>query len=163
MLVLGIEDPMKFQKGNTLSKSKIKDDEKHLAYAQLCDHVRGGYALESWRFRHSDYPQSKLSWKTMLAWVSANPLEYDIRDYELAKIDGFWFWEKAIVNHALAIKKGDTAGLQIIMRNRFGWDKESTINMSVEADFQKKVAEIRSIPIPQPSIPGAVTLQQRVA
>jgi hypothetical protein len=102
---------------------KIKDPElRQLAYKSFCEHIAKGRAIDSWYFEH---PEATLSYKTMLKYIKDEE-EFPPEQREIAKAKGYAHWEKVVEDSAIGINKdANTASLQMLMRNKFGWDKNT--------------------------------------
>lgn len=110
------------QKGNK-NGVKLKDpDLRQEAYRQYCEHLAEGYSQESFCF---DHPQLTVTYKTMNRYIEENPLEFPPIQKEKAKLKGYKMWEGVAMDSAKGLNKdANTASLQMIMRNKYGWDKE---------------------------------------
>ena len=60
----------------------------------------------------------------MLTYIKNNPIEFDSVSKQIAHIKGFNVWEDVAEKSAKGKNKANTASLQMVMRNKFGWDKE---------------------------------------
>jgi len=111
-------------KGNK-NRVALKDPEiRQIAYHQYCDHIASGFSKMSWRFRHADYPDYNCTWETMDKYMADNPIEFPPIHFQKAMTDSFQHWEKVIAEGATGENPDvNPACLQMIMRNRFKWDK----------------------------------------
>ena len=71
-------------------------------------------------------------WETMESYIKNNPKEFSPIKVKLAKIKGFQLWEGVAESSANGTNKdASTPSLQMVMRNKYGWDKdESKSNQS---------------------------------
>lgn len=49
---------------------------------------------------------------------------FDFEKLNISKIKGFAYWEDFVEAHGRGENKGVTPALQMIMRNKYGWDKK---------------------------------------
>lgn len=92
------------------------------AYKQYCAHIANGKSKRSWCF---DHPELTLTWETMEKYLE-DEVVFDPKKKKIAESKGFAKWEKVCEESADGTnRKANTASLQMIMRNKFGWDKES--------------------------------------
>ena len=114
---------------------KLKSPEiRQLAYKQYCEHLAKGKTKRSWRFRH---PEHSCTWETMEKYIK-DETEFDPIHKEEALADGLYLWEEVVEESAKGINKdANTASLQMIMRNKFGWDKEDKSANFSPQDLEK--------------------------
>lgn len=92
------------------------------AYKSYCDHQAKGYMRETWCFRKDDF---SITWETMETHIKENPSNFPPIQKKIAFIEGYHVWEKVVDSSASgANAKANTASLQMLMRNKFGWDKK---------------------------------------
>lgn len=107
--------------GVKLKESTVRQD----AYTQYCDHLSKGKSQESFCFEHDLFT---VTYKTMNKYIEDNPLEFPPIKKEIALIKGFNKWEEITEISARGEKidncTPNTASLQMVMRNKFGWDKK---------------------------------------
>jgi len=100
----------------------LKDPEmRQRAYKSFCDHLSEGYSQDCWYFEEGD---NLCCYKTMLSYIENNPTEFPAIQRDIAKTKGKKYYEglcKASANGENT--KANTASLQMIMRNKYGWDK----------------------------------------
>lgn len=120
------------QYGVILKDSSIRQK----AYQSFCDHLALGKAIKSWGYQ--DEEGNRCTWATMLSYIENYPEEFDPIKKELAICEGYRRWEQVAEDSADGKnKRANTASLQMIMRNKFGWDKpeqnkDSTVTLSPE-------------------------------
>ncbi len=104
---------------------KLKDPEvRQLAFEQYCAHLARGKSQESFYFEH---PEFTVSYKTMNRYIEENPEEFPAIKKEIARIKGFAIWEDIVEKSAKGENEAVTPSLQMVMRNKYGWDKVATI------------------------------------
>lgn len=101
----------------------LKDPEiRQKAYKSFCEHLSKGLSYQSW-FYEDDLGNGCVG-KTMLSYIKENPIEFPSVKKEIADSKGFAFWEGILIDSASGKNKdASTASLQMIMRNKYGWDK----------------------------------------
>jgi len=101
--------------------TKIKDpDIRQEAYRQYCEHLAKGKSKRSWCFEH---PELTCTWETFEKYLE-NEIEFDPIKMKVALVRGFNKWEQIAEEGASGDnEKVNTACLQMVMRNKFGWDK----------------------------------------
>lgn len=109
--------------GNTYGLA-LKDPEvRQKAYKSFCEHLSKGLSYQSWFYE--DELGNGCVGKTMLSYIKDNPTEFPSVKKEIAETKGFGFWEGVLMDSATGKNKdASTASLQMIMRNKYGWDKE---------------------------------------
>lgn len=131
-------------KGNQHSKGKknaqkLKTPElKKMAYEQYCAHIAKGKTKKSWYFEH---PDLMMTWQTMEKYILDdsffNPLQK-----EIAWSKGYQLWEQVVEDSARGENKdANTASLQMLMRNKYGWDKENSVQKDTNEPLIKRIAK----------------------
>ena len=100
---------------------KIKDKKmRQRAYKAYCDWIAKGWSSRSFRFQEG---KIKCCGKTMESYIK-DETEFPPIHREFADAAGFHEWEKVVSDSAKGINKdANTASLQMIMRNKYDWDK----------------------------------------
>ena len=116
-------------KGHQINKGKknalkLKTPElKKMAYEQYCAHLASGKAKKSWYFEH---PDMMLTSETMEKYIAEEPNNFPAIQKEMAWCKGYQRWEKVVEDSAEGHNKdANTASLQMLMRNKYLWDKEN--------------------------------------
>lgn len=126
--------------------TKLKDAEvRQEAYRQYCEHLALGKSQKSFCFEH---PQLTVTYKTLNKYIEDNPEEFPPIQMQVAQIRGYKRWEQITEDSAVGINKdANTASLQMVMRNKFNWDKEEkessggcAADKILERMFQKRDA-----------------------
>jgi len=117
------------------------------AFKQYCEHMAAGKSKRSWYF---DHPTINLTYKSIDNYIKDYPEIFDEAALEVAKTKGYGFWEKVVGDSALGKNtKANTATLQMLMRNRFGWDRryenESDESASFSEAFSSLMNQISSL------------------
>lgn len=102
----------------------LKDPEvRQKAYKLFCEHLSKGSSIKSWWYE--DDLGNACTWQTMQSYIKDNPKEFDSIHKEIAESKGFAYWENVVASSAIGTnEKANTASLQMIMRNKYGWDKQ---------------------------------------
>lgn len=131
-------------KGNQFSKG-LKNAEglktpelKQEAYDQYCAHLADGKSKKSWYF---DHPKMKLTYITMEKYILEDASFLDPLHKEIAWCKGYQKWEEIVTGSAIGSNKdANTASLQMVMRNKFGWDKENSVQKESDEPLLQKMA-----------------------
>jgi hypothetical protein len=101
----------------------IKDPEmRKKAYASYCAHLAKGKDKRSWWFEQGGV---QCTYRTIESYVQQYPTMLDAKQIELSMCKGYQEWEAIAEDSAKGKnKKANTASLQMVMRNKFGWDKQ---------------------------------------
>ncbi len=112
-------------KGNNYGLA-IKDPEtRQKAYQSFCDHLAKGKAIKSWWYEDGDVA---CTWATMLSYIK-DEAEFNPIKRLVAESQGYNKWENIAEQSADGNNKNaNTASLQMVMRNKFGWDKEQRVH-----------------------------------
>ena len=106
--------------GNQSAKKSTTLELKQEAYRQYCAHIAAGKSGRSWVFKH---PELTLTARTMEHYMK-NEHDFPPEHLEVAKSEGFAVWEDIVSNSASGKNtKANTASLQMVMRNKYNWDK----------------------------------------
>lgn len=106
--------------GNQHAKKLTTPELKAEAYDQYCAHLARGKSKRSWYFEH---PDLTMTWETMEKYLK-DEAEFDPSKKKIAMSRGFGLWEDVVEQSANGRNtKANTATLQMLMRNKFGWDK----------------------------------------
>lgn len=102
---------------------KLKDpDIRQIAYQKYCEWVGRGKSTKSFCFEHEEF---SCTFRTLDKYIKDNPDEFPPIKMEMAKCKGYTRWEQVVEDSAEGKNKdANTASLQMLMRNKFSWDKE---------------------------------------
>jgi hypothetical protein len=107
--------------GNQHAKKLTTPELRRQAYEQYCAHIASGKSKKSWVFKH---PEISLYWETMEKYIRENPREFDPEHMKIAACQGLARWEQVVEDSAEGKNKdANTASLQMLMRNKFKWDR----------------------------------------
>ncbi len=121
-------------KGNQNSKKLKTHKLKQEAYNSYCAHLAKGKSKKSWYFIH---PELTLTWQTMETYLASSSVDFDPIKKTIAESQGYQEWEEIAEKCAKGQNKAVVPALQMVMRNKFGWDKENTITHSVEPQVRQ--------------------------
>lgn len=124
--------------GNTSGLALKDKDMRQRAYKSFCDHLANGKVIKSWWFEEGD---CSVCWATMLEYIK-DTTEFDPNKRKVAEARGLQKWEEVCEDSANGKNKNaNTASLQMVMRNKFGWDKAEetkTVNVNLKSvDYSK--------------------------
>jgi hypothetical protein len=130
--------------GNKNAQKLMSEPElKQLAYIDYCEWVASGKSKDSWRWRKDD--RLLCTFKTMERYMAESPTEFPAIKMEGAKCDSKAYWESVVADSATGKnKQANTASLQMLMRNKFGWDKHDQSIETNESHVQQIAKDIRS-------------------
>lgn len=142
----GAGAPMGNQNGIALKDAKLRQQ----AYNSYCDHLATGKSKKSWFFSHPEY---SCSWATMDKYIE-DTIEFNPLKKEQAMSKGFGYWESVVEDSAKGKNKhANTATLQMLMRNKYDWDKKSDQIITVTPEQNKQldslVTAIRQAQLPE--------------
>jgi hypothetical protein len=107
---------------NTRGPKKLTAEERQEAYESYCKHIAGGFCKESWCWE--EHKKHRLTNKTMEKWIRISPEEFSPHKKEQAEAQSLKYWERILYSSADGTNPdASTASLQMVMRNKFGWDK----------------------------------------
>lgn len=93
-------------------------------YASYCDHLAAGFSKDNWYYEKTHKGRMfTLCYRTLKSWLLEHGDMFCEEKREIAWAKGYQFWEKLLIDSAKGINKARTASLQMIMRNKYGWDK----------------------------------------
>ena len=96
-------------------------EERWDIFEEFCDHIAQGKDAKSFTYQDGDL---KISGQTVSRWIKIEPDLYK-DPYEFAMAKCFAYWEKIVIECALGRnKRCNIACLRMVMRNKFGWDKD---------------------------------------
>lgn len=106
--------------GNQNAKKLVDHDIKQQAYKQYCEHLAKGKTKKSWFFKH---PELTCTAETFEKYLE-DEIEFDPVHLQVAYCQGYQKWEGVLEDGATGEnEKVNPACLQMIMRNKYGWDK----------------------------------------
>lgn len=100
---------------------KLKDpDVRQEAYEAYCAWLARGKTHKSFTFVKDNLSCTS---ETIKKYIKDNPSEFDPIKEKIAYSKGLELWEEFCEKSAQKKEKHDTASLNMIMRNKYGWDK----------------------------------------
>lgn len=101
---------------------KLKDpDIRQMAYKDYCKHIATGNSKDSWYFEHEQLTCTAQTFDKYLK----DELEFNPIHKQIANAKGYQHWERIVHGSADGSnKEANTASLQMVMRNKFSWDKK---------------------------------------
>ena len=118
------------------TNKKLKTLElKKEAFRQYLEHLSKGKSKKSWYFEH---PDLTLLWQTMETYIREEPEIFNPIQIEMAHAKGYQYWEQVAETSAEGKNQANTASLQMVMRNKFGWDKQENINKDSKETLVEK-------------------------
>lgn len=131
-------------RGNNNGTKLKNPDLRQKAYQEFCKWIAKGKSPRSFVFREGDLT---CLGETIEEYMKANPTEFPPIHYKAAKSDGYAHWEQVVEDSAAGQnKEANTASLQMLMRNKFGWDKKEDTNESIDnAAIEKLGAFFKAI------------------
>lgn len=122
-------------KGSKNAQKLKTPDLKQEAYRQYCAHIASGIPQDAWCF---DHPQLTLTWETMEKYIREDPINFDPLKKQLARAESYKHWFGVLSDSAKGInEKASTASLQMIMRNKFKWDKQQHITHEFQPEARR--------------------------
>jgi hypothetical protein len=125
------------QNGVALKNPKVRQK----AYKLFCEHLAQGKSVKSWYYEDGD---DLCCWETMVSYIQKYPLEFHPIHKKISETKGYQYWEDVVANSAIGVNpNANTASLQMIMRNKYGWDKQDhnsdkAVNVNVTNYSQEK-------------------------
>jgi len=133
-----VKNPNNARPGNNSAQKLTTSKLKKMAYEQYCAHLAKGKSKRSWCFEH---PDLTLTFETMEKYI-LNDREFAPLQKKIAEIKGYYVWEQVVEDSARGVNKdANTASLQMLMRNKFGWDKENSLQKDTAEPLVKRLAK----------------------
>lgn len=122
--------------GNTYAKKLISDELKRQVFDSYLSHLAKGKSKKSWWF---DNGQVTITWQCMETYIKNEPGIFDSLQIDRAKSNGYQIWEQVVEDSAKGLNRdANTASLQMLMRNKFNWDKEDNVNRDTKGTLVEK-------------------------
>jgi len=115
---------MPARKGNKFGL-KLKDPKiRQEAYLQYCQWIAEGKPKKAWSFEHSKF---SCTWRTLEKYLAQNPEEFQPLHKEIAECKSYALWfERGVKMLNGESKHCQPAIYQMIMRNMFDWDRDTS-------------------------------------
>lgn len=127
-------------KGNT-NKLKLKTEEiQKTAYLAYCNWIATGRGKQGFVFDYEteDGQQGFVTWQTLENYIKAQRFDLDPSYKEKAENLSYQVWENTGIEMMQGkVDKCQPVIFQMMMRNKFGWDKESKVTHTHETDARK--------------------------
>lgn len=118
--------PVGNKNGMALKESEVRQH----AYRDYCAHLSQGKGKKGW---HYDKDGLRCTWETMEKYIK-DGIEFDPLQKKIAESKGYTRWEGVVMDSAEGKnEKANTASLQMLMRNKYGWDKADKQEDSYES------------------------------
>lgn len=101
------------------------------AIESYCNHLAQGYPKESWFFKKDGKPMC--AFQTVEKYIEEMDSDFTSIQLAAAESERYKKWFDTVsgsANGIEAYKNANTASLQMIMRNMFGWDKREDTSSS---------------------------------
>ncbi len=110
---------------NASKVTKLKEyDLVEKAYDSFCEHLEEGYVKDSWCFEDKDNDFA-VTFETFETYLEKYPIDFPPIKAKVARNKGYKKWEGVCMDSGNGTNpKASTASLQMIMRNKFGWDTD---------------------------------------
>ncbi len=130
------------------------------AYQAYCSWIAKGKLKTSFNF---EIQGNKIYWRTIESYIKNYPLEMDTIHKEFAECKGLEKWETICEQSAEGLNtKANTASLQMVMRNKFGWDKQEkkTVSEMSSEELSDTIRQIANEPRIQASNRSILAAEQ---
>lgn len=126
---------------------KLRDsDLRKKAYKQYCEWLARGKSQKSFTFVEVDL---MCTYRTIESYMKTDPIDFPSLHMELAKCKGYAEWEQVVEDSARGINKdANTASLQMLMRNKFDWDKTTMESSASPKEFDATLNIVKP-PVPE--------------
>jgi len=122
--------------GNKNRVALKSPDIRQKAYTDFCNHIAKGKSIKSWWYEDEN---CSCTWETMLKYLK-DTSEFEPIKRQIAEAKGLLYWENVVEASATGKNKdASTASLQMVMRNKYGWDKDESKNSNI--NYTIKVGE----------------------
>lgn len=127
---------------NNQNGLKIKNSEmRQRAFEKYCEWLAKGKSSRSFTFIEGEL---MCTGQTIETYIRENPVEFPSIHIEIAKSKGYAHWEQIVEDSATGANPGaNTASLQMVMRNKFDWDREQK-NREVDTTHLDRITEFFS-------------------
>lgn len=126
--------------GNNFKKKLKTKESKEKVYLNYCNWIASGKSHKSWYY---DQDGLTLTWKTIESYIKEDE-DLDPIHKELAIAKSFAVWEQRGEDMVLGIIKNcQPAIYQMIMRNKFGWDKNTEQKEDSRAIFNQTLTKLK--------------------
>lgn len=114
----------KYSQGHKNARKLKTEDQMQKVYKHYCDHLAAGKVKKSWYY---DDGELTLTHDSIENYIANEPSNFPPEKKAAAIAKGMQYWESVVDSKAFGTNKdADTATLQMLMRNKYGWDKEES-------------------------------------
>lgn len=122
-----------YNPGNTHNLKLYTKELRQEAYKDYCSHIAAGRSKKSWVFNH---PEICLTWETMEKYIKNYAAEFDPELKKVAEALSLRHWEEVLTSAAEGKNKdANVAAIQMMMRNKFNWDRKDVIQDGADERF----------------------------
>ena len=135
---------MPAKKGNK-NGLKLKDpDVRQEAYMKFCDWLSKGKSPRSFTFKKGDL---KCTGQTIESYIALDPVEFPPIHKQFSFCEGHALWEQVVEDSATGLnKEANTASLQMLMRNKYEWDKKEVAQTQTASEHvQFRISEAKEL------------------
>jgi len=113
-------------------------------FRQYCEWISHGWSRKSFVF---DHPDISITWETVEKYMRDFPEELNENDRKVAEAVALKYWEsQGVAMMTGQMDKCEPAIYQMMMRNKFGWDKhESKREDTLETDVKTLLKRLESM------------------
>lgn len=123
--------------GNQNAKKLLNKEIKEKVYKSYCDWIAKGKRLDTWRYKDENIT---LVYKTLKKYLK-DEMEFPPIHKDYAFAEGYAYWEEICDKGAINETNVNTAALQMIMRNKYGWDKKQESKEDTEDEIEMPLEE----------------------
>lgn len=136
---IGFKEGHKINEGKKNARKLKSETIMEQVYRSYCEHLSLGFTKKSWHF---DQFGITLTWETMEKYIAQEPHNFDPVKKEIAFAKGMHLWEKVLNDLADGTNtEANIAALQMLMRNKYGWDKEDPSGKENSRPIIKELAK----------------------
>lgn len=111
-------------------------------YQLYFDWIEQGCSPDTFTYKDKEY---RCCGRTIVRYFERFPDELSLEHKEYAEAKGYAVWEKIVMESAQGINdRANTASLQMVMRNKYGWDKNEKEKPTVNVEGLKALKEVFS-------------------
>ena len=126
-------------KGNKNGLKLKKPEIRKEAHKQYCEWIASGMPKKAWCFEH---PEFTCTYRTMDKYMAENPVEFPPIQKEVAQCKSYASWFRRGMEMLTSESKNcQPAIYQMIMRNMFDWDKETSESKESSAPLVQSMAD----------------------
>lgn len=117
-------------RGNKNALKLTTPELKKKAYQEYCNWIAQGKSPRSFTFEDADM---SCTGETIQGYIKNDEVEFAPIHMKIAHAKAFAKWEQVVEDSATGVNQdANTASLQMLMRNKFGWDKKEDTSESID-------------------------------